>query len=95
MTYICRLCGCTKSEAIADAGTLSLQREFQNGLYTWCQIAMWADEQWLAWVEAALEDGKSTDDVTRPLECDRTEIVAPIVIRHTRNRGPRDFFKRQ
>jgi hypothetical protein len=92
MTYICRLCGCTESQAIADAGTLGLQREFQNGLYTCCQIAMWTDEQWLAWVEAALEDGKSADDVTRLLKCEGTEIVAPIVIQHMRNHGFLDFF---
>jgi hypothetical protein len=59
--------------------------------YICCQIAALADEQWLAWVQAAQEDGKSTDYITPPLECDGTEIVAPIVIRHTRNRGFRDF----
>jgi hypothetical protein len=91
MRYICTRCGCTESQALSDARTLGLQRELQNGLYTCCQIVAWADEQWLAWVEAALEDGKSTDDVTRLLECDRTEVVAPIVIRHTRNSGFRDF----
>jgi hypothetical protein len=69
MSYICRLCGCTKSQAMADAKTLGLQKELQNGLYSCCQTAAWADEQWLAWVEAALEDGKSADDITRLLEC--------------------------
>jgi hypothetical protein len=90
MHYVCRLCGCTESQAIADARTLGLQKELQNGLYTCCQIAAWADEQWLAWLEAAEEDGKSADDITRPLEYDETEIVAPIFIRRTRNRGFRD-----
>jgi hypothetical protein len=87
MSYICRTCGCTESQAIADARTLGLQRELQNGLYTCCQIAAWADEQWLAWLEAAEEDGKPTDAVTKPLECDDTKVVARIAKRPTRNRG--------
>jgi hypothetical protein len=95
MSYICRLCGCTESQAIADARTLGLQRELENGLYTCCQIVMWADEQWLAWVEAALDDGRSADDITRLLKCEGTEIVSPIVIQQTRNRGFRDFFNRR
>ena len=87
MSHICRTCGCTESHAIADARTLGLQRELQNGLYTCCQIAAWADEQWLAWLEAAEQDGKSVDAVTEPLEYDDTEVVDPIAIRRTRNRG--------
>jgi hypothetical protein len=90
MHYVCRLCGCTESHAIADARTLGLQKELQNGFYTCCQIAAWADEQWLAWLEAAEEDGKSGDDITRPLEYDETEIVPRIFIGRTRNRGFRD-----
>jgi hypothetical protein len=79
MRYICRTCGYTASQAIADARTLGFQRELQNGVYTCCQIAAWADEQWLAWLEAAEEDGKSADAVTQPLECDDTEIVTPSI----------------
>jgi hypothetical protein len=71
----------------ADARTLGLQRELQNGVYTCCQIAAWADEQWLVWLEAAEEDAKSADAVTHPLECDDTEVVTPIEVRRTRNRG--------
>jgi hypothetical protein len=87
MSYTCRTCGGTESQAIADARTLGLQRELQNGLYNCCQIAAWADEQWLAWLEAAEEDGKSADAVTQPLEYDDTEVVAPIALRRTRNHG--------
>jgi hypothetical protein len=65
---------------MADARTLGLQRELQNGFYNCCQITAWADEQWLAWLEAADQDGKSADDVTRPLEWDDAEaVVVPIV----------------
>jgi hypothetical protein len=38
---------------------LGLVRELQRGIYTCCQIVAWADEQWLAWAEAARQDGKS------------------------------------
>jgi hypothetical protein len=66
--HICRCCGCTESQAMIDARTLGLQNQFQSGLYTCCQIVAWGDEQWLAWVEAAVADGKPVDDVTKPLE---------------------------
>jgi hypothetical protein len=65
---ICRGCGCSKFEATADAQTLGLEEGFRSGTYTCCQIVGWADEQWLAWVEAAIEDGKPVDEVTKPLE---------------------------
>ena len=68
MGYICTTCGRTKSQVIADAKTLSFKREFQNGLYTCCQIVVWADEQRLAWLVAAEEDGKWADDVTLLLQ---------------------------
>lgn len=68
MSYICRNCGCTESQAIADARTLGLDREYQNGFYTCCQVVAWADEQWLAWLEAAIEDGKPVDEAVVPLE---------------------------
>ncbi len=84
MSQICRMCGCTKSQAMADARTLGLQSELQNGFYNCCQIAGWADEQWLAWLEAAHQDGRPADDVTRPLEWDDAGAIAvPIVVRHT------------
>jgi hypothetical protein len=68
MDEICRTCGSTEAQIVDDARTLGLLKELQNGIYTCCQIVVWADEQWLAWVEAAEEDGKAVDDVTRPLE---------------------------
>jgi hypothetical protein len=65
---ICRSCGCSKAEALKDARTLGLQDEFQSGIYFCCQVINWADEQWLLWVQAASEDGKTVEEVTRPLE---------------------------
>ena len=63
MNNMCSACGYTESQAIADARTLGLQEELQTGLYTCCQIAEWADEQWAAWLEAAEEDGKPAVEV--------------------------------
>jgi hypothetical protein len=62
--------------------TLGLQQAPQNGFYTCCQIAQWADEQWLAWLEAAQEDGKHVDDVSWPTEFGRGKaIVVPVRFR--------------
>jgi hypothetical protein len=68
MNEKCRTCGSTESQIVDDARTLGLLKELQSGIYTCCQIVVWADEQWLAWTQAAEEDGKAVDDVTRPLE---------------------------
>ena len=66
MSSTCRSCGSTRSQAVADARTLGLLKDLQNGTYTCCQIVTWADEQWLAWAEAAEQDGKPSDTVTWP-----------------------------
>lgn len=60
---MCSVCGYTESRAIAHAKTLGLQQELESGLYTCCQIARWADEQWLAWLDAAQEDLTRADRV--------------------------------
>lgn len=65
---VCRFCGCTELQARADAMVLGLNDEFESGLHSCCQLVAWADEQWLAWIEAASEDGKPVDKVTEPLE---------------------------
>ena len=74
MRDICRTCGCTHAQAMADARTVGLLKEFQNEVYTCCQVVAWADEQWLAWVEAAEQDGKSPDDIIKPLDLMRREV---------------------
>ena len=76
---------------MADARTIGFETDFQNGFYNCCQIAAWADEQWLAWLEAAHQDGKPADDITRPLECDDAEDVVPIVVRYRQSRPSADF----
>jgi hypothetical protein len=53
--HVCRNCGCNESDAIADARTLGFQQELETRLYTCCQIVGWADEQWQAWMEAAVQ----------------------------------------
>jgi hypothetical protein len=77
---ICRFCGCTESQARADAIVLGLNDEFERGLYSCCQLVAWADEQWLAWTEAASEDGKPLDKVTMPLEIHEAE-PEPVLVR--------------
>lgn len=65
---ICRQCGCTPAQATADALVLGFQDEYRAGIYNCCQVVAWADEQWIAWTEAAVEDGKSEEEATKPLE---------------------------
>ena len=77
---VCRFCGYTESQARADARVLGLNDEFESGLHSCCQLAVWADEQWLAWIEAASEDGKPVDKVTKPLEIHEAE-PEPVLVR--------------
>ena len=65
---LCRHCGCNRAQAAADARALGFEEEFASGIYTCCQVVQWADEQWLAWLNAAEQDDKIAEDVTRPLE---------------------------
>ena len=58
---------------------LDLNDEFENGLYSCCQLVTWADEQWFAWTEAALEDGRPLDEVTKPLEIHEVEPERVLV----------------
>jgi hypothetical protein len=82
MTDKCTSCGRTESQITADAKTLGLFQEFQSGVYTCCQIAEWADEQWLAWFEATQEDNKLVDDLTSRPEYEETELAfVPVRLR--------------
>ena len=75
-------CGSTESQTIADARTLGLLKELQEDIYTCCQIVTWADEQWLAWIEAAEKDGKAMDAVTRRFESAETQAnLVPVGLR--------------
>lgn len=82
---LCRNCGCDQAQAVADAWVLGFEEEFASGIYTCCQVVQWADEQWLAWLNAAEQDGKVAEDVTRPLE-----ISEPArEFAHVRSRKPK------
>jgi hypothetical protein len=83
---LCRQCGCNEPEAAADARALGFEAEFASGVYTCCQVVQWADEQWLAWMEAAEQDGKALEEITRPLEI--SEPSAAFV--HVRSRYSQD-----
>jgi hypothetical protein len=56
MSTICTLCGYGEFRVIADARVLGLEEGFRSGSYSCCQIAQWAEEQWLAWLQAIRED---------------------------------------
>lgn len=82
---ICQFCGCDEAQAGADATAIGLADEFEAGVYTCCQVVAWADEQWLAWRTAAVEDGNCPEDVTLPLEIRKaTEQLVPVCVRKTR-----------
>jgi hypothetical protein len=76
MSNLCLICGRTESEAIADAKALGLQQEFQAGVYTCCQIAEWADEQALAWLDAIDADGqlREPEPVLVPVRSSRPKV---------------------
>jgi hypothetical protein len=78
---ICRNCGCTTSQAAADALVLGFKDEYEAGAYSCCQVVAWADEQWLAWSEAATEDGKSAEEATKPLAIMDVRDLIPKISR--------------
>jgi hypothetical protein len=82
MSEKCEKCGRAESQITADAKTLGLVQELQSGVYTCCQISEWADEQWLAWLEATQEDNKDDNDVTIRPEFGETDVVlVPVRLR--------------
>jgi len=82
MTKKCTICGRSDSQVIADAKTLGLLQEFQCGIYTCCQISEWADEQWLAWSDAAYEDANQADGPDTPPRANGTgPVLVPVRFR--------------
>ena len=79
MTEKCTICGRTESQVAGDAKTLGLLQEFQSGVYTCCQVAEWADEQWLAWFEATQEDSRLVDNMTGRAHFDDIDIEGVLV----------------
>ncbi len=93
MSNICRICGSPESQAIANARALGLEPEFQSGVYTCCQIANWINEQSSAWAEAAHEDRKPIQDLTKLPESRTVEAaLVPVRVRrpHVRWFGGHD-----
>jgi hypothetical protein len=82
MSNICRICGSPESGAIANARALGLEQEFLSGIHTCCQIANWADEQSLAWSEAAHEGDEPAHKVTKLPELNLVEaVLVPVRLR--------------
>jgi hypothetical protein len=61
--------------------------EFLAGIYTCCQVVQWADEQWLAWEQAAREDGQAPEEVTSALEVEPDALFVPVQVRKSRSRA--------
>jgi len=98
MTTLCRLCGSTESQAVANAQVLGLEQELESGIHTCCQIREWAREQLLAWSEAAQEDNKSPHDGAKLPESEEAEaVLVPVRVRRPQIgavRGPAHRGKR-
>lgn len=63
-----------------------MQAEFENGSYDCCQVVAWADEQWLAWSEAAQEDGHCMQEATLPLEISANDPdLQPVLVKLKKN----------
>jgi len=78
----CNHCGCTQSQAMADAKTLGLEQDFQSGIYSCCQVTEWAHEQWTAWVQATQEDAECCNDGSISAELDSGEaVLVPVRFR--------------
>lgn len=69
---------------MADAKMLGFEQEFQSGIYTCCQIAHWAREQWSAWFQATAEDAKYRNDGgISPEPSDEEAVFVPVRFRRT------------
>lgn len=87
MSNICRICDSTEAQATANARALGLEQEFQGGIYTCCQVAKWASEQSLAWLEMAHEDGTLAHDPTKLPDSPQTEAaLVPVRLRRQQTR---------
>lgn len=77
----CTACGCTELEAIADAKTLGVYDEFHGGVYTCCQVAVWAHDQWLAWFEATSNQARDSDELIANAELQAEAPLVPLRFR--------------
>jgi hypothetical protein len=82
------MCGRAESEKVAERR--SDCTKLQSGVYTRCQIAAWADEQWLASSEATSEDASRSDGLT----CGASELPAETALVPARFCRPVPWFYR-
>src|ERR1700742_332472 len=74
-----QLCRGRQAQAVADAKAIGLEAEFEAGLYSRKQISEWAGEQWLAWLQATVEDRRATE-----ADRDTQEQMVPVKVRSAR-----------
>ncbi len=86
MSGVCNSCGCDRAQAVLYARAIDFEAEFLAGLYDCCQVVQWSEEQWLAWREAACEDGKTIDEVMPALGSEEPE-KAFVKVQIRRPRG--------
>jgi hypothetical protein len=87
MSRICTVCGYSESGVIADARALGLEEGFRSGSYSCCQIARWADEQWLAWLQAIREDAEAASASNSAVDSVDPE-AALVYVRKRRQMSP-------
>jgi hypothetical protein len=87
MRYLCRTCGCTESQAIADARALGLQRGFRTDSTPAARSQRGPMNSGWRGLEAAEEDGKWPMPLHSRWNVTIRKFVAPIAIRRTCNRG--------
>jgi hypothetical protein len=87
MSRICTVCGYSESRVIGEARALGLEEGFAERLYSCCQIARWADEQWLAWLQAIREEAEAAS--ARNSAVDSVDPEAALVyVRKRRQLSP-------
>jgi hypothetical protein len=87
MSRICTVCGYSESRVIADARALGFEEGFLSGSYSCCQIARWAGEQWLAWLQAIREDAEAASASNSAVDSVDPE-AALVYVRKRRQMSP-------
>jgi hypothetical protein len=88
MGTICTVCGYSESRVIADVRALGLEEGFAARLYSCCQIARWADEQSLAWLQAIREDREAASAARNSAGDSVDPEAALVYVRKRRQRSP-------
>ena len=78
---VCRHCRSTHAVAAAEARAIGSLNEFISGKYTCCQVVQWANEQRLAWEEAAFGDGNPAEGAASRLQLEPDSLLVLARVR--------------